>query len=299
MESNKIIIGIDLGGTKIMTGAIDTEGKVLGKPVKVLTNSNELAEQIVTRITQSVEQVLKQLNSTIDNVLGIGIGTTGPLDIEEGIILECPQLPTMQLFPLKQKVMEYFQIPVFVNNDANCLIYAETVFGIAKGKKSVLGFTLGTGIGSAIIMGGEIVNGSRSAAGEIWASPYRAGIIEDFVSGQGVVNIYKRISGKISTSLEIRGLATKGDNDALKTWDEFGTHLAVPIAWSINLLDPEMVVIGGSITKAYQFFEQSLFNNLKKLVCPVPGKITPITLAKLGDYAGFIGAACLVLKNKL
>jgi glucokinase len=147
---NELIIGVDLGGTKILTGAIDIDGKVIGKPVKVSTGGSEQPERIIKRITDSIEKILKNLNLSIENILGIGIGSTGPLDIINGIILDCPQLPTMNNFPLRNTIENYFNVPVFLNNDANCLIYGETIFGVAANKKNVVGFTLGTGIGAAL-----------------------------------------------------------------------------------------------------------------------------------------------------
>jgi len=295
---NKIIIGVDLGGTKIMTGAIDYEGKVLGSPDKVPTGGNDTADLIVRRITNSVEKTLSSLNLRIQDVEGIGIGSTGPLDIDAGLILECPQLPGMHFFPLRKTIQDYFAVPVFLNNDANCLIYGEAVFGSAADKNNVAGFTLGTGIGCALILNKKIINGSTGTAAEIWISPYRSGIIEDFVSGAGVSKIYKSISGIDKTSLEVYNLALEGDSHALQTWGEFGTHLAVPIAWVINLIDPEAVILGGSITSAYPFFKNSMEERLRKWICPVPAERTKVILAKLGDNAGFIGAACLVIGNR-
>jgi glucokinase len=295
---NKIIIGVDLGGTKIMTGAVSYEGQVLGSPVKVPTEGNDTAESIVKRITGSVEKTLSSLNRTIKDVAGIGIGSTGPLDIDAGLILECPQLPNMHFFPLRKTIQDYFGIPVFINNDANCLIYGESVFGVAADKKNVVGFTLGTGIGCAIVLNKKILNGSTGTAAEIWPSPYGSGIIEDYVSGAGVSRIYKSISGRDKTSFEIYILAQDGDMEALQTWSEFGEHLAVPIAWAINLIDPEVVILGGSITGAYQFFKDSMEEYLRKWICPVPAERTKVILAKLGDNAGFIGAACLVIENR-
>jgi glucokinase len=295
---NKIIIGVDLGGTKIMTGAIDFEGRVLGTPVKVPTEGNDTAESIVKRITGSVERTLTGLNITISDVAGIGIGSTGPLDMDAGLILECPQLPNMNFFPLRKTIQDYFGIPVYINNDANCLIYAECLFGAATDKKSVVGFTLGTGIGCAVILEKKILNGSTCTAGEIWLSPYQSGIIEDFVSGSGVSKIYRSISGRDKTSVEVYNLALEGDIDALQTWKEFGALLAVPISWSINLIDPEVVILGGSITAAWPFFKDSMEEHLRKWICPVPAQRTKVIPAKLGDNAGFIGAACLVIENR-
>jgi len=294
---NKIIIGVDLGGTKIMTGAINSEGKVLGSPVKVPTVGTDSSESVVKRVTGSVEKTMTDLNLTINDVEGIGIGSTGPLDLDTGFILECPQLPNMHFFPLRKTIQDHFGIPVYLNNDANCLIYGESIFGAAADKKSVVGFTLGTGIGCAVVLNKKILNGSTGTAGEIWPIPYQSGIIEDIVSGGGVSKIYNNITGSDKTSYEVFNLAAEGDRDAIQTWNEFGTHLAVPIAWSINLIDPEVIILGGSITSAYPFFKDSMEEHLRKWICPVPAERTKVILAKLGDHAGFIGAACLVLEN--
>jgi glucokinase len=294
----KVIIGVDLGGTKIMTGAIDSEGKVLSTPVKVATVGNDTAESIVKRVTGSIERILNSLNIKTSDVEGIGIGSTGPLDMIEGLILECPQLPNMNFFPLRKTIQDYFGTPVYLNNDANCLIYAESVFGAAADKKSVVGFTLGTGIGCAIIFDKKIHNGSTCSSGEIFLSPYQSGIIEDFVSGSGVSKIYRSFTGSDKTSLEIYNLALEGNMDALHTWKEFGLLLSVPIAWSINLIDPDVVVLGGSITAAWPFFKDSMEEHLRKSICPVPAEKTKVITSKLGDHGGFIGAACLVIENQ-
>jgi glucokinase len=296
---NKIIIGVDFGGTKIMTGAITPEGKVLGRPVKIFTGSADPKEVIFKRITDSIEQTLDALGLTIKNVEGIGIGSTGPLDLEEGIILECPQLPTMHFFPLRKAIEEHFNTNVLLNNDANCLILSESVFGAAADSKNVVGFTLGTGLGCAIVLDKRIFNGSTGTAAEIWPSPYQTGSIEDYVCGSGVSAIYKSLSGVNRSSLEIYNLALEGEKIALETWKEFGKHLAVPIAWSINMLDPDVVVLGGSVTSAYNFFKKSMEENLRKWICPVPAQKTKVVTAGLGDHAGFIGAACLVITNNL
>jgi glucokinase len=246
----EILIGVDFGGTKILTGAMTENGKVLGDPVKIPTNSAEKPEMIVDSIVKSVDEMLKRINAGIDAVKGIGLGVTGPLDITNGVILECPQLPTMHFFPLKKAIEEHFPVPVFMNNDANCLIYGEALFGGGIGKDNVVGFT--------------------GSAGEIWCSPYGNGTIEDFVCGSGVSRIYKEISGDDKSSLEIALLAENSDINALKTWELFGKHLAVAMAWTINLIDPEMVILGGSIANAQKFFIPSLESNLRNHICPVP-----------------------------
>ncbi|MBU4257610.1 ROK family protein, partial [Patescibacteria group bacterium] len=110
----------------------------------------------------------------------------------------------------------------------------------------------------------------------------------DYVSGSGVARIFETISGKKKSALDIALLAQSGDVNALKTWEEFGKHLAVAVSWSINLIDPEIIILGGSIAKAFQFFSVSLEKHLRKQICPVPAKKTKVVNSKLGENAGFI-----------
>ena len=112
-----------------------------------------------------------------------------------------------------------------------------------------------------------------------------------------VRKIFKSISVADKSSLDVFHLAVKGDEQALQTWKEFGADLAVPLSWSINMIDPDIVVIGGSITSAYNFFKISMEEILKKWICPGPSQKTKIVPAESGDFAGFIGAACLVIGN--
>ena len=293
----EILIGVDFGGTKILTGAMTEKGQVLCDPVKVPTNGREDADDIIKRLTDSIDTVIQKIGTSVDGIGGIGLGVTGPLDIKNGTILECPQLPTLHHFPLKTTVEKCFGRPVFMNNDANCLIYGETLFGSGVGKKNVVGFTLGTGLGCATILDKKIFAGSTESAGEIWPSPYEDGTIEELVCGAGVSKIYKKISGEEKSALEIASLAEKGDGNALSTWQEFGRHLSVAIAWTINVIDPEIVILGGSISNAFKFFAPSMEANLRKHICPTPAEKTKVVCARLGSNAGFIGAASLAIRR--
>lgn len=297
MTNAKVLIGVDFGGSKILTGAMNEKGEILCEPVKVSTNSQEQGDKIIGRVLESIEKVIRLVDSNKRSVAGIGLGVTGPLDIKNGVILECPQLPTLHFFPLRETVQRYFQLPVYMNNDANCLIYGEALFGSGMGKDIVLGFTLGTGLGCAIIMNRKIFLGSTESAGEIWPSPYGDGIIEDLVSGSGVTKIYKKISGDDRSAAEIEVLARSGNPAALAAWDEFGKHLSVAVSWSMNLIDPDVVILGGSIANAFDLFYGSLNQNLRKHLCPVPAQKTKVVTARLGSNAGFIGAAALALEN--
>ncbi len=295
--TGELLIGVDFGGTKILTGAMTADGEVVCDPVKLPTNGGDAPEKIIGRVTASIDEVLAKTGAEREDVAGIGMGVTGPIDIRNGRILECPQLPTLHFYPLKKMIEERYGRPVHMNNDANCLIYGETLFGSGVGMKNVVGFTLGTGVGCAIIIDGNIFVGNTESAGEIWPSPYRDGTIEDLVSGSGVSKIYRRITGCDKTARDISVLAEQGDSGALATWEEFGRHLSVAMSWTVNIIDPEAVILGGSISEAFKFFGPSTEDHFRKHICPTPARQTKVVCAKLGTNAGFIGAAALALQN--
>lgn len=293
----KIIIGVDIGGTKIMTGAITPDGTPVGTPYKIPTGGSDSKEAVVARIFESIDTIIKQNNLNEKNTIGIGIGCTGPIDAKNGLILECPQLPNLHYFPLKQTIEGNYKIPVVLNNDANALILGESVWGAAKGFNPVLGFTLGTGLGCATVLNGKLLMGSTESAGEIWTSPYKNGIIEDTVSGAGLSKIFERMNGVNISGGEIAELARQGRHEAIVAFDEFGQALGYAAAWCVNLIDPEVIVIGGSISNSWELFIPAMEKALKSFICPAPAAKLKIVKAALGDMAGFAGAASLVVCN--
>ena len=291
----KLIVGVDLGGTKIVTGVINTKGEVIGSPVKVATNAEEPAESIIKRMIDSIHLSISNASSTTDDVMGIGIGSPSPLDIKNGIILTTQNLPTLHYYKLKEKIYNAFKVPVFVNNDANCFALGEAYFGSVRIIQNAVGITLGTGFGCGLILNRRVYCGSTDTAAEIDLCPYLDGNLEDYISGRGVVKIYKKISGMENTPPNIYDLARENDGDALKTWEEFGYHLGLALAYVVNILDPEVIIIGGSLSNAYTFFSKKMIETLHKNINPVPRENLKIEIATLGENAGFIGAACLVL----
>jgi glucokinase len=292
-----IIIGVDVGGTKIQAGAINLKGEIIGQPVTVETGGSDDKEKIFNRIAGSIESTILNHQLKKDDILGIGMGVTGPLDNTTGTILECPQLPTMHFYKLREKISERIKLPVVMDNDANALLLGESIWGAGKGHRSTLGFTLGTGLGCAIVVDKRLFSGSNGLAGEIWPSPYNNGTIEDIVSGRGVSALYNGLTGEWKTAKEISALAYRGDLNAIKTWNVFGESLAASLAWGINLIDPDIVILGGSISNSFDLFYDAMNIVLRKFICPVPASKTKVVKAALGDNAGFIGAASLVMQQ--
>ena len=291
----KIIVGVDVGGTKIMTGLTTPEGEVVGQPYKIATGGSDDKHAILDRIFCSIDSVITSNNIKKEDIKGIGIGCTGPLDSKNGIILECPQLPALHFYPLGRAIEDKYGLPVVMNNDANCLILGESIWGAGKGENIVLGFTLGTGLGCALVINGKLQMGSTETAGEIWTSPYKDGIIEDYISGSGISNIYKKLTGINKSAVEISGLAKKGDINAAETWNIFGEALGFAISWCTNLIDPDIIILGGSISNSFALYQKPMEDKFRKFICPVPAAKTTIIKAGLGDYAGFIGAAALIV----
>jgi glucokinase len=296
LSDKSIIIGVDVGGTKIQAGAIDPHGKILCEPVTIDTEGKDESEKIFARITDSIDKIIKNPVLKPADIIGIGMGVTGPLDTASGTILECPQLPTMHFYALKDKIYEKFRIPVFMDNDANALLLGESIWGAGKDYRTTLGFTLGTGLGCALIIDKKLFTGVNGMAGEIWPSPYKDGTIEDIVSGNGISSTYLCLSDKLKTAREISQLAIMGDSDAIETWNIFGGALAFALAWGINMVDPDIVILGGSIANSIDLFYDSMNKSLRKFICPVPADKTKVVKASLGDKSGFIGAAALVIQ---
>ena len=293
-----IIIGVDVGGTKIQAGAIKPDGEVISEPVTIETGGNDASEFIYGRIAVSIEKVIKNSGLNSSDIIGIGMGVTGPLDTSTGTILECPQLPTMHFYPLRKKISEQFRLPVIMDNDANALLLGESIFGAGKGFRTTLGFTLGTGLGCAIVIDNKLFTGTNGMAGEIWPSPFKDATIEDIVSGRGVSSVYESLTNTKKSAKEISILAGEGDSAAKETWNTFGRTLAFAIAWGINMLDPDIVILGGSIANSTGLFYDSMDSFLRKHICPVPAEKTKVVKAALGDSAGFIGSAALVTQGK-
>jgi glucokinase len=295
---NTAIIGVDVGGTKIQSGVVMPDGQILCEPVTIPTGGNDDKEKIIGRIICSINTVIKNSGLTTAGILGIGMGVTGPLDIETGVILECPQLPTMHYFPLRERISKEFQLPVFMNNDANALLLGESIWGAGKGHRIILGFTLGTGLGGAIIVNKKLFTGANGMAAEVWLSPYKGGTIEDIISGNGISTAYHLLSNQWKTAKEISLLASRGVSDAIETWNIFGSALGIALAWGINLIDPDIVILGGSIANSIDLFYDSMDSFLRKNICPVPAGKTRVVKAALGDNAGFMGAAALVIQDE-
>lgn len=289
------ILGIDLGGTKIIAGIINQKGEVIGNPLQVPTCANKPKEEIQDKIINLIKSIFQKNKISLKDIEGIGIGSPGPLDLAKGIILNPPNLPTLYNYPIRDTIQEFFDVPVYLNNDGNCFVLGENYFGSARAAEITFGVTLGTGLGSGLVINKKIFSGATGTAAEIWHSPYQGMKFEDFGSAKGIKRMYKERTNCELSPLEISQKAREGEKEAIDAYQEFGKHLGIILSYGVNLIDPEIIVIGGSISYSYDLFKDPLEKNLRENINFLPAQKLRIIPSQLKNNAGFIGAACLVL----
>ncbi len=247
----KTFIGIDLGGTKVNIGLVKNN-KII-KSIKEKLPLNQKDEWDVINLIISITKKLS-IGEKID---GIGIGVPSILDKKKGIIHEVQNIPTWKQVPLASILKKEFDVPVFIDNDANCFALGELYFGQGKGCQNFVGLTLGTGMGSGIITNGKLMTDANGGSGEFGMIPYKNGVIEDYCSGKFFKNILK-INGE-----EVYKSAKIGCEKSIKIYESFGEHLGNAIQVILYSIDPNKIIIGGSIVKSSDYFDAALKKNLQ------------------------------------
>ena len=253
MEFNKNIklIGIDLGGTKVNVGLVQGDQIIKKKYAKIpATSENEW--DVINLIVELTKEIIPT-----HKVEAIGVGVPSILNRKKGIIYEVHNIPSWKKVPLGNILKKEFDVPVFLDNDANCFILGEYQFGKGKGCGNLVGITLGTGMGTGIITNNQLMGDANGGSGEFGMMPYKDGVMEDYSSGKFFKNILK------SSGEGMFENALKGDKDALVAYRNYGYHLGVAIKRILYALDPEKIIIGGSIARSSQFFDKGLKESLK------------------------------------
>lgn len=240
----RILIGVDLGGTNMRAGRV--EGGVIVAHATRATPSRASAEVVLEDLCSAIQEVLTPQTQAI------GIGVPSVVDVERGIVYTVENIPSWQEVHLKAFVEKRFGIPVYVNNDANCFAVGEFHFGQGRGFRHMVGMVVGTGLGAGIILNGHLYSGANCGAGEIGAIPYREQTFEYYTSGQ----VFLREHG--TNGSVIHAQALKGDPAALKILSDFGEDFGQVIMSTLYAYDPEIIVLGGSVSKAFPFYEKSM-----------------------------------------
>ncbi|TYP49786.1 ROK family protein [Thermosediminibacter litoriperuensis] len=316
----KIAVGIDLGGTKIATCAMDEAGNLLEK-TELPTLAKEGPEKVIERMKRSVYEVLKRLDLSLSDIAGIGIGVPGPMDAKRGRVKNPPNLPGWKDIPLLSIMEEEFNIPVFMENDANAAAIAENLFGAGKGVKNFIYITISTGIGGGAITNGRLFKGGDGNAAEVghmtinFEGPVcgcgNSGCWEAYASGTALTRFAREgiLSGRKTRITDLAGqdevraehvfaAAKEGDEFARELVEKEGFYLGVGLANVVNAYNPERIAIGGGLTHAWDMFYSTMVEVMKTRALPANVEHLEVMKAKLGTDVGTIGAASLVFHKE-
>lgn len=309
----KYVIGVDLGGTKISTAISTIEGNILANVV-LPTKAEEGEVAVLGRIVQSIDEVIVGSSTSIDEIEAIGIGSPGPLDAKKGIIITTPNLP-FKNYNLVQPLKEKYNIPVYLDNDANAAAIGEYMFGAGKGKNSIVYFTVSTGVGGGAVLDGKVYRGHTSNALEIGHTTVdpngprcncgNLGCLEAMSSGTAIAKKGKEaVSTNVETSLkkhdtvtsyEVFKEAEAGDEVAKDIIDNALTYLGIGVANAISTFDPEMIIIGGGVSKAGDIVFDTVKKVVNKRCFKSMAESCEIVPAGLGSDAGVVGAVALAI----
>ncbi len=312
----KYSIGIDLGGTKILIALVNKETGEIIDHVKKKTKKDKGPKNIVKKMVEGIKELLENCSADINDISSIGVGAAGQIDRKNGIIIAAPNLDCYDL-NIKKILSEHFPIPVFVGNDVEIATIGEQKFGAGKNCDDFVCIFVGTGVGSSIVKEGEIIIGATGTAGEIGhmivdlnGRPCACGAhgcLEAYASRSA---IEKRIegalkkgrkscildyleTGKSITSSMIEKSIEREDELVLQCVTEASEYLSGGIASIINFINPKLIILGGGLIEAVDFFYQKTIKKAKAKSLPVPAEKIEFKKAMLGDYSGVTGAAFL------
>jgi glucokinase len=305
------IIGVDLGGTKMLLGVLDADSKVLWESREASTGQTE--DELVELLVREVEEARGHCPA----ISAIGLGIPATIDHDKGVAISAVNLPLDNL-PIKELASERTDFPVFVDNDANVAALAEHLYGAARGAENAVMLTIGTGIGGGLILGGEIYRGSTGAGAELGHTVIEVdgprcqgncpgrGCVETLASGTAIGREGRSAAEREPDSVlakmladgeEIDGKAVTeaalgGDRAAHAVFDLVGGRLGVALTSFANIFEPEVIVIGGGVIAAGDLLLDPARRELEARALP-PMNRTPVVAAELGEDAGMIGAAAM------
>ncbi len=277
------IIGVDLGGSNVRAGLV--EGDRLIKIAVREVRSQGRAEEVLADLKAVLESVLSP------GVKGIGLGVPSVVDLETGTIYDVQNIPAWKQVPLKTILEAEYKIPVYVNNDANCFAAGEKYFGQGRPFLNLVGLIVGTGLGAGLILNGRLYPGTSCGAGEFGLLPYLDANFERYASGQFFQKSYGR-KGK-----ELFQEAAAGNREARRIFAEFGHHLGEAIKAIMYAVDPEAIILGGSVSRAYEFFKESMLETVSTFAYSIALNRTRIIPSTTENIA-ILGAAALYLDSQ-
>lgn len=301
----KYCLGIDIGGTKTAVALADLSGNIIVKN-NFPTESFLGAESLVTRIKNAYEALCETKRIRKQDVSFAGVACPGPLDIKNGVIVHIATMGFRNV-PIRKMLSEALDLTVFLQNDANCAALAESVMGTAKGADPLVYVTISTGIGCGIIVNGKILSGAFSSAGELGHLTVepdgrkcpcgKSGCLELYSSGTAIAKDATDLRGISTDTKTAFVLARSGDEEMKKIIDNAAEKLGLALSSVYHLIDPEVIVLGGSVTKDYNDFAETLQKSLTRHTQPVTGRKFNVKISNFNGEQVILGAILYAMQS--
>ncbi|MFZ3062470.1 MAG: ROK family protein [Actinomycetota bacterium] len=320
MTEKRFVVGCDLGGTKTAVGLVEKTGKIVFEAKQPTPLKS--AKAVIDGVIHLIDELFSAAGAGPASVRGIGLGVPGMVDFKKGIVVFSPHLP-LRNTPFKKLVQAHYHLPTFLDNDASLAALGERCYGAGKGVSNLVMVTIGTGIGGGIILNDKIYRGVTGSAAEIGHMVIdihgprcqcgNFGCFEELASGDAIARRARAALKKPSHSLmldmvegnlrkitgEVVALAAKrGDKLARQILEDVGFVVGIGLTNIVNIFNPEMIILGGGVMEGDEFIIKVAREVVAKRAL-IPNKdVVKIVHAKLGNQAGILGAAALVLQER-
>ncbi len=311
----EFVFAADLGGTHLRVAAVDRDGKICCRQTQPTPKAGK-PDEIVRALVEGARECEQEVAKLGSHVVVGAIAVPGTVTVAEGAVVKAPNLPSLNGFYLGASLESEVKWPFILENDANAAAVGELWRGAGQGHSSLICVTLGTGVGGGIILDGKLWRGADGSAGEVGhisVEPFADvpctcgshGCLEVYASATAIVRMTSEARPRFPnsslqstedlTSQQIYEAGIQGDQLALETFRQMGVYLGIGLASLINLLNPEVIVIGGGLANGWELFEEHMRRQVKERAFSVPAQRAKIVRARCGDDAGVLGAAWLGL----
>lgn len=314
---DKRVIGIDVGGTNLRGALVNADGKIINR-MKIASDADKGIDAVIDNLVRLIKSI-----GGGEVVSAVGFGIPGIIDFKNGIITQAPNICNVNNYPIRENLRARLgdDIPVIIENDANCAAVGEWWMGAAKDVGSLVIITLGTGVGGGIVLDGKLWRGADGMGGEVGHMTIypdgakcncgNYGCLESYSSATAVRRMVREALADTASKTALRELvvdedpgripevvmkaALEGDEAALGIWEHFGIALGIGMASLVNILNVEMIVIGGGVSEAWEMFIDRALAELKRRALRAPAERVSVMKSVLGDDEGIIGASYLAL----
>jgi glucokinase len=313
----EVVCVADLGGTHLRVATVDRNGKIYYRHMQP-TPKAEKPNEIVQALIEAAHEAERQTAALGGVVTAVALAVPGTVNVAEGVVVKAPNVPCLEGFRLAAALESELDWPVILENDANAAAMGEMWLGAGRGHRTLICVTLGTGVGGGIILDGKLwrgADGSAAEIGHIGVDPFAGvacmcgshGCLEVYASATAIVRMTREARPRYPnsilhntedlTSQKIYQAGHQGDELAIEVFRRMGVYLGIGLASLINVLNPEIVVIGGGLSNGWDLFEKDMHQQVIERAFPIPARRVKIVRAECGDDAGLLGAARLAFEE--